>query len=467
MTVPSLGPEGVLPLISAVCLTLLAVYALVAWRRFGTPSLLWFSLGALIGAAFGVSSMSMGLGVSAHTEELCSRVSMCAGALHGALWVRFLASQDGAALTRLDRTVMGLCAASALLALVPGLAVSPAVFARSAWFGMVYRDSVPTRFGLVLCGFYATGLLYIAWRTHALWRKRVPGASSQLVASALLAATSVNDSLAFSGVTRMPYLNDLGLLALGLGVGASFVDVHARSLRALGEVRHDLEVARDALVRRERLAALGELSAVVAHEVRNPVAVLFNAVPMLRRTVPPDAVQAHALVDIVGEEAARIRRIVDDLLDFVRPLDLRRDAIAVSELIDTVVAAQEESVRASISVENAAGAGMLNADAHLVRLVVANLVRNAVQSGGPVEEVRVRCRPDGARVAITISDRGEGVRDADIPRLFTPFFTTRPTGTGLGLAFVKRVAEAHGGSIAYAPTPGGGATFTLLLPRAA
>jgi signal transduction histidine kinase len=465
MNAPPLGPEGVLPLISAVCLTLLAAYALVAWRRFGTPSLLWFSGGAFVGALFGASSMSMGLGVSAHTEELCSRVSMCAGGLHGAFWIRFLASQEGGPPTRLDRGFAWLCVIAATLALVPGLVVSSEVFARTAWFGLVYRDSVPTAFGTGLTGLYALGLLYIAWRTARLWRRDVPGAGSQLVASALLTATAANDSLAFSGVTRMPYLNDLGLLALGLGVGASFVDVHARSLRALGSVRHDLEVARDALVRRERLAALGELSAVVAHEVRNPVAVLFNAVPMLRRTVPPDAVQAHALVDIVGEEAARIRRIVDDLLDFVRPLELRRDAIGVPALLETVLAAQEESARASISVENAAGAAVLNADAHLVRLAVANLVRNAVQSGTSSAGVHVRCHAEDERVTITIIDHGEGVAESDLPRLFTPFFTTRPTGTGLGLAFVKRVAEAHGGSVAYAPTPGGGATFALTLPR--
>ena len=465
MTAPPLGPEGVLPLISAVCLTLLAVYALVAWRRFGTPSLLWFSGGAFVGALFGASSMSMGLGVSAHTEELCSRVSMCAGGLHGAFWIRFLASQEGGPATRLDRVVSWLCAFTASLALVPGLVVSPEVFARPAWFGLLYRDSVPTPFGVALTGVYSIGLLYIAWRTARLWRRDVPGAGSQLVASALLTATAVNDSLAFSGVTRMPYLNDLGLLALGLGVGTSFVDVHARSLRALGSVRHDLEVARDALVRRERLAALGELSAVVAHEVRNPVAVLFNAVPMLRRSLPAEAAQAQALVDIVEEEAARIRRIVDDLLDFVRPLELRREVIDVATLLDAVLAAQEDAHRGVVSVEIVAGMGSLHADAHLVRLAVANLVRNAVQSGVPAAGVRVRCHAEDERVTITIIDHGEGVAESDLPRLFTPFFTTRPTGTGLGLAFVKRVAEAHGGSVAYAPTPGGGATFTLCLPR--
>ena len=465
MTAPSLGAEGVLPLISAVCLVLLGVYALVAWRRFGAPSLLWFSAGAFAGVIFGASSMSMGLDVSARTEELCSRVSMCAGGLHGAFWIRFLASQGGSPPTRLDRGLSWLCAAAAALALVPGLVVSPVVFARPAWFGMVYRDSVPTPVGVGLSGVYSIGLLYLAWRTYQLWRKDVPGAFSQLVASALLTATAVSDSLAFSGLTRMPYLNDVGLLALGLGVGASFVDLHARSLRALGEVRHDLEVARDALVRRERLAALGELSAVVAHEVRNPVAVIFNAVPMLRRSLPVDASQAHELVGIVSEEAARIRRIVDDLLDFVRPLELRRDVVEVPVLLGDVLAAQEESTRRGIAVEIASGAERLEADAHLLRLALANLVRNAAQSGSPPDGVRVRCRPDGPRVRLTVVDRGQGVRDEDVPRLFTPFFTTRPTGTGLGLAFVKRVAEAHGGSVSYAPTPGGGATFTVLLPR--
>jgi signal transduction histidine kinase len=331
---------------------------------------------------------------------------------------------------------------------------------------MLYRDSVPTPLGRAFTGLYSFGLLYLDARTYELWRRGAPGALTQLAASGLLTLTGLNDTLAFAGLTRAPYLNDLGLLALVLGVGASFVDLHTRSLQALELVRSDLGAARETLVRRERLAALGELSAVVAHEVRNPVAVIFNALPMLKRSLPAEAEQSRALAEIIGEEADRIRRIVDELLDFVRPIELRRDAVDLVRLLSRVSAAIRDESAQAIPFEVAPGAETVEADEHLLGLALSNLIRNALQSGSPRDAVRVLGRAEAGRVHLAVVDRGPGVPEQAVAKLFEPFFTTRPTGTGLGLAFVQRVAEAHGGAVAYAPTLGGGATFTVSLPRA-
>ena len=128
--------------------------------------------------------------------------------------------------------------------------------------------------------------------------------------------------------------------------------------------------------------------------------------------------------------------------------------------------ASEGEAAQAVSVEVGPGAETVQADAHLLGLALSNLLRNALQSGSPRDGIRVLCRAEAARVHLAVIDRGPGVPEASGGWLFEPFFTTRPTGTGLGLAFVQRVAEAHGGAVAYEPTPGGGATFTVSLPRA-
>jgi signal transduction histidine kinase len=277
----------------------------------------------------------------------------------------------------------------------------------------------------------------------------------------------VNDSLAFVQLTRAPYLLDLSFLTFVFVAGTRAAQRFVENAQALKETGEQLAEAQAELVKRERLAALGELSATVAHEVRTPVAVIFNVLPALRRELGAARPEARPLLDMLGEEADRLRRLVDDLLDFVRPISPRPTQVTlgllVKEAVEAARTARAEQPRAAVHVEGETGE--LWCDPQLLHRVFTNLLGNALEAGA--SEVRVRCRDEGGRVVVDVVDRGRGVKPGDEARLFRPFFTTRPSGTGLGLSVVQRILEAHGGTVHYAPTPGGGATFTCTLPRRA
>lgn len=253
--------------------------------------------------------------------------------------------------------------------------------------------------------------------------------------------------------------------------GLSGVAGVCTEITALLAAQQQLEAAQADLVKQERLAALGELAAVVAHEVRNPLAVIFNALATLRRSTAPEQ-RAEVLMDVIHEEADRLNRMVSALLELARPVDATLAPTPVAELvrsaIDAVRGLSQPEAEVRLHIPHALPVARL--DEHKVHQAVVNLVANATQSTGrraPVE-VRVTVEPTPLpTLRIAVLDDGAGVPEAARARLFTPFFTTRALGTGLGLVVVRRVAEAHGGAVRFEPTPGGGATFVLLLPLGA
>jgi signal transduction histidine kinase len=241
----------------------------------------------------------------------------------------------------------------------------------------------------------------------------------------------------------------------------------------------DLEVAlakerktRDALNRAERLNALGEMSAVVAHEIRNPVAVIKNSASALRRHIGGDE-QAKMLCAIVDEETASIERIIDDMLAFSSPLELGGSMTAVSDIVDKAVyligerSAGRTDVTVSHSEEELAP---ISADSHRISHALVNLIanaRHATRTSGTVE-VRTSSimKGDRAFVRVQVVDTGCGIALSELDHVFQPFFTTKEDGTGLGLALVKRIVDAHGGRIFIDSELGNGTTVTIDLPYA-
>ena len=225
------------------------------------------------------------------------------------------------------------------------------------------------------------------------------------------------------------------------------------------------------LVTHERLAALGELSAVMAHEVRNPVAIIFNSIGNLRRLITP-APDATLLLDIVGQEAHRLNRIVGDLLDFAKPYALNPRPEQLSHIVHAAVeaarrAAPEALARIEIELRCPPDEVVL-LDGAMLQQALINLIVNAVQAmpkGGTVT-VRAgwKCADEATTLRCEVTDEGSGVAPGDETRVFQPFFTTKATGTGLGLAVVKRIADAFHGAIEVARAPTGGAVFTLTVP---
>jgi signal transduction histidine kinase len=247
--------------------------------------------------------------------------------------------------------------------------------------------------------------------------------------------------------------------ALGVGLESAGLAVDLDRSHAA------LEQAQAQLVLRERLAALGALSAAVAHEVRNPLGVVFNSIGMLRRHRALDD-EARTLVNIVGEEAERLNRIVTDLLGFARPpaASLRRAPLGpiVEEAVRAALAGKPVPVETSLELSPDLPA--VAVDAGLIRQAVINVVQNAVQAMPRGGRLRVRTGTTGPFAEIEVTDSGPGIPTELRARIFEPFFTTRTSGTGLGLSIVKHVIEAHGGEVEAGAGAGGGARFALRLP---
>jgi PAS domain S-box-containing protein len=235
---------------------------------------------------------------------------------------------------------------------------------------------------------------------------------------------------------------------------------------ALGAAR-----AQAQLVERERLAAIGELAAVVAHEVRNPLGVLFNSLGTFRKLLGEGVDgAARTLVEIMEEEAARLNHIVRDLLDFARPTlpTLQRERLdqVLEEAVDAALGESRDRVGVTRQIDDLPPVPM---DARLIRQALLNIAVNAVQAmprGGTITLRLSRDPLDDGRPAarIEIEDTGAGIAPGVEPRIFEPFFTTRATGTGLGLAVVKRIVDSHQGRLRVSSIEGEGTTFTLWLP---
>jgi two-component system, NtrC family, sensor histidine kinase HydH len=252
---------------------------------------------------------------------------------------------------------------------------------------------------------------------------------------------------------------------------------NARLYESLRRSYAELDATRAEMVARERLAALGELSAVVAHEVRNPLGVIFNAVSSLRRLSTPNP-SPHALsdmqmlLDIVGEESERLNRMVGELLDFARPRALCTRPEDFARLVMESVEAARLAVepdRARFVVELSGGLPRVPVDGDQLRQALINVTVNAAQATPPGGKVTLRvfvceAAPEGPCLCVEVADQGPGISPELLPRIFEPFFTTKARGSGLGLAVVKRILEDHQGEVLVRSEAGRGATFVFRLP---
>ena len=240
----------------------------------------------------------------------------------------------------------------------------------------------------------------------------------------------------------------------------------ARANADLVRSYQQLASAQSELIRRERLASLGELAMLVAHEVRNPLGVMFNVAAELRKipAVPPNASE---LVGILEEEAARLERIVHAFLDFGRPITPTFKRVSVRNVIDTAIELTTRALSITATtwdVEVESAASEVEADEHLLRQALVSLLTNAAESQSPAGTIHVRARCSGARLLLSVEDEGSAVDPSILDRVFDPFFTTKASGTGLGLAIVKRNADAHGGEVTIASGRSRGTIVTMSVP---
>ncbi len=244
-------------------------------------------------------------------------------------------------------------------------------------------------------------------------------------------------------------------------------------------LQKELAGANVQLQRARRLAALGEMAAGIAHEIRNPLGGIGLYARMLREDLPEGSDQQQ-MATRIAEAVRALDAIVGDVLHFSRELKPRKAPVLAGILFDRALAAHRPNIDATgVRVRRdgwAEGDARLaiDGDVDLLGQAVLNVVRNAVEAmageegcaGVPVEqrELHLGVRGEAGQVVLSVADRGPGIAEQNIDRLFNPFFTTRQTGTGLGLAIVHRIVDAHGGTVTVHND--GGAVFELWLPAA-
>ena len=220
---------------------------------------------------------------------------------------------------------------------------------------------------------------------------------------------------------------------------------------------------------RDRLIALGRLSTVIAHEIRNPLMIVRGALRGLRRQ--DDPMVADAAVDI-EEQVQRLDRVVNDVLDFARPVQLEVAPASLHAICREAVAAclaAEPEPAVTVTLDD--DADLVQTDADRLRAVLVNLIANAreaVRAAGraPGEGlVTVGTRRASDSVMIEVEDTGTGIEPAVVSQVFEPYFTTRRTGTGLGLAIARNIIEGLGGTIVLSSTPGRGSMARITLPQ--
>jgi signal transduction histidine kinase len=235
----------------------------------------------------------------------------------------------------------------------------------------------------------------------------------------------------------------------------------------LAEANRNLREAEATVRRTERLAALGQLSAGLAHEIRNPLSTIKGSAEMLLKNVDADGVVSRELAGFISSEVDRTNALVTRFLDFARPLALRLEKTEVTEVIDEAVAEVEKhtppldvSIYKSYSPEIPA----FFFDRQLVERVLYNLLLNAAQASPPQGSVTIKTRQLGDTVEISVIDRGSGIAPKDRESIFNPFFTTKSSGVGLGLAIVSKIVDEHGGQITVESDVGQGSVFRVFLP---
>lgn len=229
-----------------------------------------------------------------------------------------------------------------------------------------------------------------------------------------------------------------------------------------------LRKAEDELRRADHLAALGKLSAQLAHEIRNPLASMRGSAQLLAADSPSDGPLGR-LAGILIRESDRLSALVEDFLRFARPLPPQRRQTAVHALVSDVIEMMRcDPLARQITFLEELESSWCPVDSDQLQQVLLNLLRNACSAVGPGGTVKVEVHPGpGGGTRLRVWDSGGGIPPEDVPRLFEPFFSKRPGGTGLGLSTVHSIVRAHGGTIDASSSAAAGTEFVVVLPTVA
>jgi len=301
-------------------------------------------------------------------------------------------------------------------------------------------------------------------------------AVARTITRPLAAITDVMREVASTG--------DLTRRTITLGQGRLWRDEDAQLLATtFNTLTESVARFQREMSQRERLASLGRLSTVIAHEVRNPLMIIKGSLHALRRKDVDETAMREAVHDI-DEEVERLNRIVNEVLDFARPIKFDVASADINDLCrSSASASQASGTGAAVALDLDPGAGPVTTDAERLRIALVNMLvnaRHAVQSSvvsqqsvvgsqqsavdGQQSSVTLRTRVNGHGITISIVDTGAGIEPTHLAHVFDPYFTTKRGGTGLGLPIAKNIIEGLGGTITIDSTPGAGTEIRVDLP---
>ena len=249
--------------------------------------------------------------------------------------------------------------------------------------------------------------------------------------------------------------------------------VEARKYQAvaeqLEEANRHLQEAEAAVRRSERLVALGQLTAGLAHELRNPLGTMRASAEMLMKSVSSENEISHELAGFISSEVDRTNSLITRFLEFARPMHLRKEQTDITQILDRAIlelGRHNPPFGVTVHRNYAPEIPPIRIDSELMERVFYNLLLNAAQATPPEGVITAKTRLLDNVAEISILDRGAGVAAEHLEHIFNPFYTTKSEGVGLGLAIVSKIVDEHGGSIRVESEPGSGSVFRVYLPVA-
>jgi len=243
-----------------------------------------------------------------------------------------------------------------------------------------------------------------------------------------------------------------------------------RSFNFMAEKLREQRKMEERLREAEHLSGIGQLSRSIAHEIRNPLNFISLSVDHINEKYPPgngnDAEKFHSLISNIKHEIQRLNKLVEDFLDYGKPLRLNLRKSDIGNLLDEIIEiiwAKAEAEKINI-VKEYDSPPSLNIDPDLIKTCIFNVVLNAFQAMPDGGELAIKTATAEGTLSIIISDTGTGIPEDELPKIFEPFYTTKRNGLGLGLAMTKRVIEEHGGEVNISSVQGNGSTVVMTLP---
>lgn len=244
------------------------------------------------------------------------------------------------------------------------------------------------------------------------------------------------------------------------------------AVEQLAEANRNLQAAEDAVRRADRLAALGQMTAGLAHELRNPMSTIKSSSEILLTSLPAGNEVAQELAGFISSEVDRTNSLITRFLDFARPLQLRPQTADVTQIVDEAVDRlnrRSPPFDVTIHKNYSPDVPLLEVDPELMGLVFYNLLLNAAQASPAGAPITIKTRlcdsaPAHTKAEIAVIDRGSGVSAENLKNIFNPFFTTKSDGVGLGLAIVAKIIGEHKGKITVDSRPKEGSVFHVVLP---